>query len=81
MENSVTVHQKNLQLLMIESYKTRNTLNPSFMKQIFEAKALPYNPRCSEKLQLPTAKTTGLGFDTARFVGGGRDLGRRYHLN
>ena len=70
MDNSVTVHQRNLQLLMIEIYKTRNNLNPSFMKQIFEAKVLPYNLRCSEKLQLPKAKTTGLGIDTVRFVGG-----------
>ena len=62
--------QRNLQLLMIEIYKTRNNLIPSFMKQIFEAKVLPYILRCWERLQLPKAKTTGLGTDTVRFVGG-----------
>ena len=36
MDNSVTVHQRNLPLLMIEIYKTRHDLNPSFMKQIFQ---------------------------------------------
>ena len=30
-DNSVSVHQKNLQLLMIEIYKTKNRLNPQFM--------------------------------------------------
>ena len=70
MDDSVTVHQRNLQLLMIEIYKTRNDLNPSFMKQISEEKVLPYNPRWSEKLQLPKAKTAGFGIDTVRFVGG-----------
>ena len=35
MDNSVTVHQRNLQLLMVEIYKTKYNLNPSFMKQIF----------------------------------------------
>ena len=30
--SSVTVHQRNLQLLMIEIYKTRHNQNPSFMK-------------------------------------------------
>ena len=69
MDNSVTVHQRNLQLLMIEIYKTRNYLNPSFMKQIFEAKVLPYYLRYSERLQLPRAKATGLRIDTVTFVG------------
>ena len=70
MDNSVTVHQRNLQLLMIEIYKARNNLNPSFMKQIFEAKVLPYNLWCSEKLQPPKAKTIDLRIDTVRFVWG-----------
>ena len=30
-----TVHQHNLQLLMIEIFKTKNNLNPTFMKNIF----------------------------------------------
>ena len=39
------------------------------MKQIFEEKVMPYNLRCSNKLQLPKAKTTCLGINTVRFVG------------
>ena len=56
---------------MTEIYKTKHDLNSSFMKQIFEEKVLPYNLMCSDKLQLPKAKTTGLGIDTVRFLGGG----------
>ena len=41
MDNSVTVHQRNLQLLMVEIYKKNYNLNPSFMKQIFEEKEIP----------------------------------------
>ena len=70
MDNLVTVHQRNLQLLMIEIYKTRNNPNPNVMKQIFEVRVLPYKLRYSEKLQLPKAKTTGLGIDTVRFEEG-----------
>ena len=33
--NSVSVHQRNLQLLLIENYKTINNLNPSFMAEVF----------------------------------------------
>ena len=63
-DNSVTVPQRNLQFLMIEIYKTRHDLNTSIMKQICEEKALRYNLRCSDKLQLTKAKTTGLGIDS-----------------
>ena len=38
-EKSVSIHQKNLQLLMIEIYKTRNQLNLPFMMESFEEKA------------------------------------------
>ena len=40
-DSSVTVHQRNLQLPMVEIYKTKHNLNPSFMKQIFEEKEMP----------------------------------------
>ena len=73
--HSGTIHQRNLQLPLMDIYKTRNNLTPSFMKQIFEAKVLPYNLRCSEKLKLPKAKTTDLGIDTVRFVEGGESMG------
>ena len=32
--NSVSIHKRNLQLLLIEVYKTIQNLNPSFMKEI-----------------------------------------------
>jgi len=59
---------------MIEIYKTRHDLNPSFLKQIFEEKALlrPYNLRCTDKQQLPKAKTTGFGIDTNKSLVGGK---------
>ena len=45
LDNFVTVHQRSLQLLTIEIYKTKYNLNPSFMKKIFEEKVMPYNLR------------------------------------
>ena len=36
--NAVSTHKRNLQLLMIEIYKTTQNLNPSFMKEIFVQK-------------------------------------------
>ena len=56
--NSVSVHQRNLQLLLTEIYKTVHNLNPTFMTQVFEEKDVPYNLRESNSLTLPKAKTT-----------------------
>ena len=45
MDNSVTVHQRNLQLLMVEIYKTKSNLKQSFMKQIFGEKGDALQPK------------------------------------
>ena len=34
-DSLITEHQRNLQSLMIEMYKTKNGLNPPFMREIF----------------------------------------------
>ena len=34
-DKSVTIHTKNLQILMIKIFKTQNNMNPSFMNEIF----------------------------------------------
>ena len=36
LDNSVTVHQKNLQVLVTEIYKVKNGIAPEIMKDIFE---------------------------------------------
>ena len=35
LDNAVSIHQRNLQYLMIEIYKTKRSPNPSFMSEIF----------------------------------------------
>ena len=67
--NSVSVHQRNLQLLLLEIYKTVNILNPSFMAEVFITNVVPYNLRGSTNLVLPKARTNLYGIDTVRFVG------------
>ena len=54
---SVTVHQKNLQSLMIEIYKTMNHLNPSYIWEFFVKKDISYNLRTKELCRLPSAKS------------------------
>ena len=68
-DNSVSVHQKNLQLLVIEIYKTKNRLNLPFMIEMFGDKEVPYQLRITSKLNLPKVRTTNYGTDTVRFMG------------
>ena len=39
---AVSVHQRNLRYLMTEIYKTKSSLNPSFMKELFKPRDLQY---------------------------------------
>ena len=67
--NSVYVHQKNLQLLLIEIYETVNNLNPSFTVEVFVTNFVPYNLRGSTDLVLPKARTNLYGTDIVSFIG------------
>ena len=60
-DNSVTVHQRNLQLLMVEIYKTKENLNPELMKDIFITNDMPYSLRSGNSLLQPSARTKNFG--------------------
>ena len=47
LDNSVTVHQKNLQVLVTEIYKVKIAIAPEIMKDIFELQNSSYNLRSS----------------------------------
>ena len=40
--NSMPVHQRNLQLLLVEIYENINNLSPSFMAEVFVTNVVPY---------------------------------------
>ena len=42
-DKSVTIHQRNLQLLATEIFKTKNELNPIIMEEIFTFKNVDYD--------------------------------------
>ena len=45
LDNAVSVHQRNLQYLMTEIYKTKNSLYPSFKKDLLKPRDLQYDLR------------------------------------
>ena len=44
-DKSVTIHQRNLQLLATEIFKTKNELNPKIMEEIFAFENVDYDVR------------------------------------
>ena len=49
MDNSFTIHHRNIQKLAIEIYKVINSESPSMMKNIFPLTNNPYNPLYDEE--------------------------------
>ena len=69
--NSVSIHKRNLQLLLIEVYKTIQNLNPSFMKEIFVQKDMTYNLRNNLLMRIPKTRTSRHGIESLSFLGWG----------
>ena len=63
-DKSVSIHQRNLQILVIEIYKTRNDLGPEIMKDIFHSVQKPYNLRNDSTLQRRRNRTVYFGTES-----------------
>ena len=60
-DKSGSIHQRNLQTLVIEIYKARNDLGPEIMKDIFHFVQKPYNLRNDSTLQRRTNRPVYFG--------------------
>ena len=69
-DNSITFHQRNLQHLSVEIYKTKMGLNPPFMRDIFsENIECKYNTRSGQHLVLPRTNTSKYGLGSLKYMG------------
>ena len=68
-DGSITVHQRNLQNLMSEIYKTINQINPAYMWDFFVEKDMPYNLHTKVQCRLPQAQTNRYELDSLPFRG------------
>ena len=66
---AVTIHTKNLQMLMTEMYKTKNGLNPSFMQEMFRENTTHYNLRNNNEFTQPRVRSVSNGTESIRFKG------------
>ena len=68
-DSAVTLHTKNLQILMTEMYQTRNGLNPSFMQEIFCDNTTYYTLSNGNELFQPRVRSVNDGTESVRFKG------------
>ena len=68
-DNSVTIHQKNLQVLATEIFELKNGLVPEIMKEVFEMQNAAYN-FCSEATHFKreNVRTTHYGIQSVNLV-------------
>ena len=68
--NSVPIHQKNLQKLATEMFKTYTGIAPQIMTEVFPKNyALNYNLRCHPKFPSRVINAVHLGSDSLKFLG------------
>ena len=63
-DKSVSIHQRNLQILATETYKARTDLGPEIMKDIFHLVQKPYNLRNDSTLQSRRNRTLYFGTES-----------------
>ena len=67
LDNSETIHVKNLHSLLIEVFKSLNSLNPTFINNLFTRKSLNTSLRRQNTLILPTIKANSKGTATTLY--------------
>ena len=61
LDNKMKTHERYLQFLAIEIYKSKNKLNPSFMWKIYKEKNILYSRRRCTCLLIPNVNTRKYG--------------------
>ena len=70
LDNSVTKHQRNLQILATEIFKVKNSLAPEIMTEVFEIKEPHYNLRSeASHFKRENVKSTYYGIQSVRHLG------------
>ena len=68
-DNTFTIHERNLQNLATEMYKIKNNLSPSFLSDIFPQSQNPYELRNKNICKTENIHTVFYGSETVSFRG------------
>ena len=66
-DKSVTIHERNIQVLATEMYKIENSLSPEIMGTIFEKRHLQYSLRDPAAFKTSNINSTKYGTETISF--------------
>ena len=69
LDNSVTVHHRNLQKLATEMYKIKNNLSPVPMQEIFKKHINTHDLRNNRSWDISKVRTVHYGTETLRYRG------------
>ena len=70
LNSAVTIHERNLQVLVTEIFKVKNNLSPEIMKQVFDFQEPYYNLRSeTSQFRRENIKTTHYGIQSVKFLG------------
>ena len=67
--NSVTMHQKNIQALVILMYKVTNNIAPTIVSELFSFSNINYNLRSGSQLHQPSVNTIRNDLETITYFG------------
>ena len=68
-DNSVKVHDRNLQVLVTEMFKVKLGISPVIMNEIFQIRSCNYNTRNFSEFQSHCVKTVHYGTETVPYLG------------
>ena len=68
-DNSVTIHDRNLQKLAIEMYKAKHNLSPLPVQELFKPADETYNLRNTRSWEIPRVQKVNYGLETLRYRG------------
>ena len=66
LDNSVTIHYRNLQILSTGMYKAKNHISPLPMQELFTKQDIPYNLRNKRCWEVPRTRTVCDGTETIK---------------
>ena len=69
MDNSFTIHHRNIQKLAIEIYEVINSDSPSIMKNVFPLTNNPYNLRSKNPFRTYNVHSVHYGTETISYIG------------
>ena len=68
-DDSVTIHQKNIQTLATLMYKVKNSIAAVIVSELFSLSSVPYNLRSGSRFQQPCVNTVWNGLKAVSYLG------------